>query len=74
MSEIHTVTDKCNVLIAKDKIDNSEIYVYLLLWKKGKKKLSKNELVPVKEVRISNDKRSVSVTLNDNTVKIVNFA
>ncbi len=73
VSELHPVTDKCNVLIAEDKIDNSEIYVTLLLWKKGKKQLSKNELVPVKEVRISNDKRSVSVTLNDNTVKIVNF-
>ena len=73
VADLHPVTDKCNVLIAEDRIENSKIYVTLLLWKKGKKQLSKKELIPVKNISISDDEKTVSVIVPDNTIKTVNF-
>lgn len=70
---LHPVSDKCAVSIATDKIEVEQIYVTLQLWKKGKKKFSKKELTPVKQVQVADDKSFVKIVFNDDTEKIVVF-
>lgn len=70
---IHPVTYKCGLIQNEKHIQNEEVMVTLMLWKKGDKQFSKKELTPVKSVKIADDKSSVIVTFADKSVKTVNF-
>lgn len=68
---IHPVTYKCGLIQNEKHIQNEEVMVTLMLWKKGDKQFSKKELTPVKSVKIADDKSSVIVTFADKSVKTV---
>ena len=70
---IHPVTYKCGLIQNEKHIQNEEVMVTLMLWKKGDKQFSKKELTPVKSVKIADDKSSVIVTFADKSVKTVKF-
>lgn len=70
---IHPVTYKCGLIQNEKHIQNKEVMVTLMLWKKGDKQFSKKELTPVKSVKIADDKSSVIVTFADKSVKTVKF-
>ncbi len=70
---IHPVTYKCGLIQNEKHIQNEEVMVTLMLWKKGYKQFSKKELTPVKSVKIADDKSSVIVTFADKSVKTVKF-
>ena len=70
---IHPVTYKCGLIQNEKHIQNEEVMVTLMLWKKGDKQFSKKELTPVKSVKIADDKNSVIVTFADKSVKTVKF-
>ncbi len=69
---IHPVSDEAALIMASDKIENSEIYVTLQLWKKDGS-FTKKELTPVKSIEVSADKNNVKVILNNGIVKEINF-
>ncbi|MBQ2003170.1 MAG: DUF2264 domain-containing protein, partial [Bacteroidaceae bacterium] len=66
---IHPVTYKCGLIQNEKHIQNEEVMVTLMLWKKGDKQFSKKELTPVKSVKIADDKSNVIVTFADKSVK-----
>lgn len=70
---IHPVTYKCGLIQNEKHIQNEEVMVTLMLWKKGDKQFSKKELTPVKSVKIADDKSSVIVTFANKSVKTVKF-
>jgi hypothetical protein len=70
---IHPVTYKCGLIQNEKHIQNEEVMVTLMLWKKGDKQFSKKELTPVKSVKIADDRNSVIVTFADKSVKTVKF-
>jgi hypothetical protein len=70
---IHPVTYKCGLIQNEKHIQSEDVMVTLMLWKKGNKEFSKKELAPVKSVKIADDKKSVTITFADKTVKTVNF-
>ena len=70
---IHPVTYKCGLIQNEKHIQSEDVMVTLMLWKKGNKEFSKKELTPVKSVKIADDKKSVTITFADKTVKTVNF-
>ena len=70
---IHPVTYKCGLIQNEKHIQNEEVMVTLMLWKKGDKQFCKKELTPVKSVKIADDKSSVIVTFADKSVKTVKF-
>ncbi len=70
---IHPVSKTCGLIMSEQQIQQEEVMVTLMLWKKGKKVFSKKELSPVKSIKIADDKSSVEITFADNTTKTVRF-
>lgn len=70
---IHPVSKTCGLIMSEQQIQQEEVMVTLMLWKKGKKAFSKKELTPVKSIKIADDKSSVEITFADNSTKIVRF-
>lgn len=71
---LHPVSRKCAVSMVSGKLEpKEEIYITLQLCKKGDKNFSKKELSPLKEVIISDDKKSVEIVFSDKTRKMVRF-
>ena len=70
---IHPVSKTCGLIMSEQQIQQEEVMVTLMLWKKGKKAFSKKELTPVKSIKIADDKSSVEITFADNSTKTVRF-
>lgn len=72
---LHPVSPKCGLIMATDRLEDSEIYVTLQLWKKLGKDGAKGRkyLRPVKSVEISADKTLVTVRLASGETKTVRF-
>lgn len=69
----HPVSKTCGLIMSEQQIQQEEVMVTLMLWKKGKKAFSKKELTPVKSIKIADDKSSVEITFADNSTKTVRF-
>lgn len=71
---VHPGSDYCTVINSTDRLPQGDkIYITLQLWKKGNKDFTKEELSPVKEFKISPDKKTVIIILNDGSIKEINF-
>lgn len=70
---LHPVSKKCALPMVIGKASDETIYVTLQLWKKGSEKFSGKELIPVKSVEISNDKKSVEIIFRDKTSRTIRF-
>lgn len=70
---LHPVSKKSSLINAKVKTSDEKILITLQLWKKGKEDFTSKELNPVKSVKITDDKNSVEVVLQDGSTKTVNF-
>ena len=72
---LHPVSHRCLLPILRDRIADSRIFVTLQLWKKSGEKgsFTKEELNPVKSVKISSDNREVTIHLRNGEKKTVSF-
>lgn len=70
---LNPVSAKCGVIMAENYVNDEAIFVTLMLWKKGNKKFSKKELTPVKDVKVSDDLKTVDITFADQTQKTITF-
>lgn len=70
---LHPTSNKCGLIMATGKLEKESIYITLQLWNKSNKKFSKKELNPIKEIRVSEDKKTIEITLVNKTKKIVSF-
>lgn len=68
---LHPVSNECAVSIATGNIENEAIYVTLMLWEKGNKKIAK--LNTVDKVEIADNNKSVEITFKDKSKKVVTF-
>ena len=70
---LHPVSNKCGLIMSESQVENEKVFVTLTLWKKGSKKFSKKELSPVKDVKVSDDLRTIDITFADDSRKQVRF-
>lgn len=70
---LNPVSSKCGVIMAENYVNDEAVFVTLMLWKKGNKKFSKKELTPVKDVKVSNDLKTIDITFADETQKTITF-
>lgn len=71
---VHPESDYCTVINSTDRLPKGDkIYITLQIWKKGNKDFTKEELSPVKEFKISAEKKTVSIILNNGSIKEINF-
>lgn len=72
---LHPVSKQCVVPIATDRLEDSRIYVTLLLWKKSEngQMFTDQELSPIKSVEISKDRKKVTIRLATKETKVVSF-
>lgn len=70
---LNPVSSRCGVIMAENYVNNEAVFVSLMLWKKGNKKFSKKELTPIKNVKVSNDLKTVDITFADKTQKTITF-
>lgn len=70
---LHPVSNDCALIQCEKNVDEENVMVTLMLWKKGSKDFTKKELSPVKDVKIAADNSSVTVTFSDGTSKTVVF-
>lgn len=72
---LHPVSKQCVVSIATDRLEDSRIYVTLLLWKKSEngQMFTDQELSPIKSVEISKDGKKVTIRLATKETKVVSF-
>ena len=70
---LHPVSHKCGLIMAESEVKQEKVFVTLMLWKKGNKKFTKKELAPVKEVKVSDDLKTVDITFADKSTKQVRF-
>lgn len=70
---LHPVSDTCGLIQCEKQVSDQQVFVTLMLWKKGSKSFSKKELSPVKDVKVAADKSSVTVTMADGTSKTIKF-
>lgn len=70
---LNPVSSKCGVIMAENYVNDEAVFVTLMLWKKGNKKFSQKELTPVKDVKVSNDLKTVDITFADKTQKTITF-
>ncbi len=70
---LHPETHRCGVAITESQVENEQVFVTLMLWKKGKKKFSRKELSPVKDVRVSADGSTVDITFRDKSTRQIRF-
>ena len=54
-------------------VEKEQIFITLMLWKKGGKVFTKKELHPVKSIKVSDDRKSVDILMADGTRKQVAF-
>ncbi len=72
---VHPESKKCVVINAVDNLPAGEkIYITLQLWKKGNESFSTKELSPVKSAKIQKEGKSVEITLQDGSKKVVEFS
>lgn len=70
---LHPQSDKCTLIQCEKAVEQTDVMVTLLLWKKGPKEFTKKELSPVKDVKVSADGTTVTVTMTDGKEYVVNF-
>ena len=70
---LHPVSSTCAVPVTEADVNDSDIFVTLHLWKKSDNAFTDKELRPVKSVKISKDRKQVTVKLADGRTKTVNF-
>ena len=70
---LHPVSSICAVPVTEADVSDSDIFVTLHLWKKSDSAFTDKELRPVKSVKISKDRKQVTVKLADGRTKTVNF-
>ena len=71
---VHPESDYCTVINSTDRLPQGDkIYITLQLWKKGNKDFTKEELSPVKNLHISNDRNTVELILNNGTTKTIRY-
>ncbi|PWG81413.1 DUF2264 domain-containing protein [Pararcticibacter amylolyticus] len=68
---LHPVAENCSYIKAADSFSGEKIFITLQLWKKGNEKFSKEELTPVKSIKISDDLGQVEIVFRDSTSKTV---
>lgn len=61
----HPVSDVCTLIQCEKDVQQTNVMVTLMLWKKGHKGFTKKELSPVKDVRIAPDNSTVTVTMTN---------
>ena len=69
----HPVSKTCGLIMTEKQVQKEHIMVTLHLWKKGKKNFSSKELSPVKSVHVSDDLKTVEVTMTDKNNYTVTF-
>ena len=57
----------------KDKGKGEDVRITLQLWKKGNEPFTAEELMPVKQIHIADNKELVEVEFNDATTKTIHF-
>lgn len=72
-SGLHPVSERCGLIYAESDIDGSCIFVTLQLWKNGTETFTENELSQVKSIKVSENKREVTVIMSDNSKKTIVF-
>ena len=70
---LHPVATRCGLIMAEQEVDRSQIFVTLLLWKKGKDKFTSKELMPIKEIKVAQNQTSVTVSLKNGVNHIIVF-
>ena len=60
---LHPVSDTCGLIQCEKQVSDQQVFVTLMLWKKGSKSFRKKELSPVKDVKVAADKSSVTVKI-----------
>ncbi len=70
---LHPVSKKCGLIVSESNVENEQVFVTLMLWKKGNKKFTRKELSPVKKVKVSDDQKSVRIIFADKTEKEIVF-
>lgn len=71
---LHPVSKTCLLPMLKEKVAGDRILVTLQLWKKcSEGPFTPAELHPVKSVKVSKDRQSVTVKLTNKETKVVNF-
>ena len=70
---LHPVSRKCGLIMTESHVEKEQIFITLMLWKKGGKAFTKKELHPVKSIKISDDRKSVDILMADGTRKQIAF-
>lgn len=70
---LHPVSKRCAVQVNDEKVDGEKVLVTLQLWKKGDVPFTREELSPVKSVKVASDNSSVTVKMRDKSSKKVKF-
>ena len=70
---LHPVSRKCGLIMTESHVEKEQIFITLMLWKKGGKVFTKKELHPVKSIKVSDDRKSVDILMADGTRKQVAF-
>ena len=70
---LHPVSNKCSLIQVKDKGKGEDVRITLQLWKKGNEPFTAEELMPVKQIHIADNKELVEVEFNDATTKTIHF-
>ena len=70
---LHPVSRKCGLIMTESHVEKEQIFITLMLWKKGGKAFTKKELHPVKSIEVSDDRKSVDVLMADGTRKQIAF-
>ena len=70
---LHPVSRKCGLIMTESQVEKEKIFITLMLWKKGDRKFTKKELRPVKDIKISDDQKTVDILLADGARKQITF-
>lgn len=70
---LHPVSDTCGLIQCEKNVSDQQVFVTLMLWKKGSKAFSKKELGAVKDIKVAADNSSVTVTMASGEAKTINF-
>lgn len=70
---LHPISENSSLINAKSNFDGEKIFITLQLWKKGEKPFTKEELSPVKEVKVADDKSKVQILFQNGTTKTIEF-
>ncbi len=70
---LHPVSNRCALPSLRQHVEGSRLLVSLQLWKKGSDAFTDRQLMPVKNLKVSSDQRTVTVTLTSGEKKTVRF-